>query len=66
MILRKNTGTGHGRTGARDGGRDAVRAAALMLNVPTLWTVFVVNFLALGLIWAYIARSYPKFEAARF
>ena len=37
-----------------------------MLNVPTLWTVFVVNFLALGLIWAYVARSYPKFEAARF
>jgi diguanylate cyclase (GGDEF)-like protein len=37
-----------------------------MLNVPTLWTVFVVNFLALGLIWAYITRSYPKFEAARF
>ncbi|MDN3278087.1 diguanylate cyclase [Frankia sp. RB7] len=37
-----------------------------MLNVPTLWTVFVVNFLALGLIWAYITRSYPKFEAARY
>jgi diguanylate cyclase (GGDEF)-like protein len=37
-----------------------------MLSVPTLWTVFVVNFLALGLIWAYVARSYPKLEAARF
>ncbi len=37
-----------------------------MLNVPTLWTVFVVNFLALGLIWAYVTRSYPKFAAARF
>ena len=37
-----------------------------MLNIPTLWMVFVVNFLALGLIWAYVARSYPKFEAARF
>ncbi|MCG2631312.1 GGDEF domain-containing protein [Bradyrhizobium sp. WYCCWR 13023] len=37
-----------------------------MLNVPTLWTVFVVNFLALGLIWAYVTRSYPKFEAARY
>ncbi|HEV2154488.1 GGDEF domain-containing protein [Bradyrhizobium sp.] len=37
-----------------------------MLNVPTLWTVFVVNFLALGLIWAYVIRSYPKFAAARF
>ena len=37
-----------------------------MLNVPTLWTVFIVNFLALGLIWAYVTRSYPKFAAARF
>jgi hypothetical protein len=37
-----------------------------MLSVPTLWTVFVVNFLALGLIWTYVARSYPRFEAARF
>ncbi|MBR0870287.1 GGDEF domain-containing protein [Bradyrhizobium tropiciagri] len=37
-----------------------------MLSVPTLWTVFVVNFLALGLIWAYVARSYPTFGAARF
>ena len=37
-----------------------------MLSVPTLWTVFVVNFLALGLIWAYVVRSYPSFEAARF
>jgi diguanylate cyclase (GGDEF)-like protein len=37
-----------------------------MLSVPTLWTVFIVNFLALGLIWAYVARSYPKLEAARF
>jgi len=37
-----------------------------MLSVPTLWTVFVINFLALGLIWAYVMRSYPLFEAARF
>jgi diguanylate cyclase (GGDEF)-like protein len=37
-----------------------------MLSVPTLWTVFVINFLALGLIWAYVMRSYPKFAAARF
>ena len=37
-----------------------------MLNVPTLWTAFVVNFLALGLIWAFVMRSYPAFEAARF
>jgi len=37
-----------------------------MLSIPTLWTVFVVNFLALGLIWAYVMRSYPNFGAARF
>ena len=37
-----------------------------MLSVPTLWTVFVINFLALGLIWAYVIRSYPAFYAARF
>src|SRR5258707_9934146 len=37
-----------------------------MLSVPTLWTVFVINFLALGMIWAYVMRCYPKFEAARF
>jgi diguanylate cyclase (GGDEF)-like protein len=37
-----------------------------MLSVPTLWTVFVINFLALGLIWAYVMRSYPSFHAARF
>ena len=30
-----------------------------MLSVPTLWTVFVINFLALGLIWAYVMRCYP-------
>jgi diguanylate cyclase (GGDEF)-like protein len=37
-----------------------------MLNVPTLWTAFVINFLALGLIWAYIQHSYPSFRAARY
>jgi diguanylate cyclase (GGDEF)-like protein len=37
-----------------------------MLSIPTLWTAFVVNFLALGLIWAYVMRSYPKLTAARF
>ncbi|WP_257168725.1 GGDEF domain-containing protein [Bradyrhizobium sp. SRS-191] len=37
-----------------------------MLNVPTLWTAFVVNFLALGLIWAYVMRSYPNLDSARF
>ena len=42
------------------------RSGFAMLSVPTLWTVFVINFLALGLIWAYVMRSYPTFEAARF
>jgi len=37
-----------------------------VLNVVTLWLVFVVNFVALGVVWAYVARSYPNFEAARF
>jgi len=37
-----------------------------MLSVPTLWLVFMVNFLALGMIWTYVATSYPKFVAARF
>jgi diguanylate cyclase (GGDEF)-like protein len=37
-----------------------------MLSVPTLWTVFVINFLALGLIWAYVMRCYRSFDAARF
>jgi diguanylate cyclase (GGDEF)-like protein len=37
-----------------------------MLSIPTLWTVSIINFLALGLIWAYVARSYPNLAAARF
>jgi len=37
-----------------------------MLNLPTLWTVFVINFLAVGLIWAYVSYTYPKLDAARF
>jgi diguanylate cyclase (GGDEF)-like protein len=37
-----------------------------MLSLPTLWTVFVINFLAVGLIWAYVMRSYPNLEAARY
>ena len=37
-----------------------------MLSVVTLWLVFVVNFVALGVVWTYVARSYPNFEAARF
>jgi diguanylate cyclase (GGDEF)-like protein len=37
-----------------------------MLSVPTLWTVFVINFLAVGTVWVYVMRSYPKFDAARY
>jgi diguanylate cyclase (GGDEF)-like protein len=37
-----------------------------MLNVQTIWIVFVINFLALGLIWAYVTHSYPKLDAAKF
>ena len=37
-----------------------------MLNVPTLWIVSIANFLALGLVWTYVLRSYPNFGAARF
>ena len=44
----------------------APRVLGLRVSVPTLWTVFVINFLALGLIWAYVIRSYPAFGAARF
>src|SRR5262245_15683410 len=43
-----------------------VRSGFAMLNVPTLWMVFVTNFLALGLVWAYVMHSYPKFETARY
>lgn len=62
--------SGFGRTdGAgrpkRQRGQDPYPAVA-MLSLPTLWTVFVVNFLSVGLIWAYVARSYPKLDAARF
>jgi diguanylate cyclase (GGDEF)-like protein len=41
-------------------------SASAILSVPTLWTVFIVNFLAQGLFWAYVMRSYPTFRAARF
>src|SRR3569833_1385283 len=57
---------GHGRPAARNGERDAAHGARVKLIVPTLWTVFVVIFLALGVSWAYVTRSYPKFAAARF
>jgi len=37
-----------------------------MLSVPTLWVTIIINFLAMGLVWAYVMRSYPKFSAAKF
>ena len=37
-----------------------LRPGQAMLSVPTLWTVIVMNFLALGLVWAYVTRSYPE------
>lgn len=37
-----------------------------MLSVPTLWVVFILNFLALGLVWTYVMRSYPTLAAARY
>src|SRR3984957_16283484 len=50
----------------RQGRQGHMRPGFAMMNVPTLWTIFIINFLALGLVWAYVARSYPKFEAAPF
>ena len=49
----------------REGQANAYPRVA-MLSVPTLWTVFVVNFFALGLIWAYVIHAYPKLVAARY
>ncbi len=37
-----------------------------MLSVPTLWLTIVINLLAMSLVWAYVMRSYPKFDAARY
>ena len=37
-----------------------------MLSIPTLWTAFVINFVTMGLIWAYVMKSYPKLAAARY
>src|ERR1700759_5574118 len=55
-----------GRAVSKDRGGRRSNPAVAMLNLPTLWTVFVVNFLSVGLIWAYVARSYPRLDAARF
>jgi diguanylate cyclase (GGDEF)-like protein len=37
-----------------------------MLSLPALWIVIVFNFLAMGLVWAYVTRAYPKFEAGKY
>lgn len=37
-----------------------------MLSVPTLWIIFVVNFVAIGIVWAFVVRSYPNLSAARY
>jgi diguanylate cyclase (GGDEF)-like protein len=37
-----------------------------MLSAPTLWLVIVFNFFAMGLVWVYVLRAYPKFAAARY
>src|SRR5262249_27518164 len=55
----------HGRAVRQRTGQDDVRSAFAMLSVPTLLTAFVVNFLTLGLIWAYVAHCFPKLGAAR-
>src|SRR5215470_5383834 len=47
-------------------GQDNAYPGVAMLSVPTLWTVFVVNFFALGLIWAYVVHAYPRLVAARY
>src|SRR6202048_1013077 len=56
----------NGKGSREQGRRGRACSVRAMLSVPTLWTVSIINFLALGLIWAYVARSYPKLEAARF
>ena len=55
----------HGRAARQRTGQDDARSAFAMLSVPTLLTAFVVNFLTLGLIWAYVAHCFPKLGAAR-
>jgi diguanylate cyclase (GGDEF)-like protein len=37
-----------------------------MLSFSTLWIIYVGNFAAMALVWAYVARSYPNLSAARF
>ncbi len=37
-----------------------------MLSVSTLWIVFVVNFVAIGIVWTFVVRSYPTLVATRY
>jgi len=37
-----------------------------MLNIGTLFMVCAVNFLAVCMVWGYVARSYPNLHAARY
>lgn len=37
-----------------------------MLSVQTLWIVFVVNFVAIGIVWTFVVRSYPTLIATRY
>src|SRR5665213_3610592 len=62
---RPGNGDCHGWAVRQEGKWRYARSGFAMLNVPTLWTAFVINFLALGLVWAYVARSYPNFDSAR-
>src|SRR3954447_23488134 len=64
MLPAGNDGDRHARAGQERGRRDHGGPGPELLSVPTLWLVFVVNFAALGLIWTYVARSYPNFTAA--
>src|ERR1700737_2393809 len=66
MLRRRRNGKCRGRAVRQQGRQGRACSGFAMLSVPTLWTAYVVNFLALGLVWAYVARSYPKFGAARF
>jgi diguanylate cyclase (GGDEF)-like protein len=36
----------------------------MTLSVPTIFLVIAVNLLAIGIVWAFVARCYPKFPAA--
>src|SRR3954452_3812090 len=64
MLPANNDGDRHGQGDCEQGRRDHGCPGPAMLSVPTMWLVFVVNFTALGLIWTYVARSYPNFSAA--